>query len=36
MLVGRITSNVSIETVQGDELADEVVRIPPIRIREEV
>jgi hypothetical protein len=36
LLVGRITSSVSIETVQGDELADEVVRIPPIRIREEV
>jgi hypothetical protein len=36
MLTGRIVSNVSIETVQGDELADEVVRVPPIRIREEV
>ena len=35
-LLGRVTSDVAIETIQGDELSSEIARISAIRIEEEL
>ena len=35
-MLGRVVSDVAIESVQGDEMENEVVRVAVLRIEEEV